>query len=247
MVRRPVYADTMRAGPFGCVAPPPALAALGTLVPVWRNELGGLTFRGRLGAESIFVKWAPMGVGLDLAAERDRMLWALAYTPVPVVLDYQETPDGELLVTRAIEAANAVSPRWIADPAGAVRALAIGLRHWHDALPVADCPFDRSPGTRIEGRSGVAGLASSPSVDRLVVAHGDPCAPNTLLSDEGIAVAHVDLQRLGVADRWADIAVASRNTVLNYGRGWERLFLEAYGVEPDPGRQQYYLELWDRT
>ena len=237
----------MQAGPFDWVTPPPALAALEMLVPVWRNELGGLTFRGRIGAESIFVKWAPVGVGLDLAAERDRMLWAIAYTPVPVVLDYQETPDGELLVTRAIEAANAVSARWIADPAGAVRALAIGLRQWHDALPVSDCPFDWSPGTRISGRPGVAALASSPSVDRLVVAHGDPCAPNTLLSDDGITVAHVDLQRLGVADRWADIAVAARNTALNYGAGWEQLFLEAYGVEPDPGRQLYYLELWDRT
>jgi len=238
----------MHAGPFDCEAPPPALAALGAgLTPVWRNELGGATFRGRIGAECIFVKWAPTGVGLDLAAERDRMLWAIAYTPVPVVLDYQETPDGEFLVTRAIEAASAVSARWIADPAGAVRALGIGLRHWHDALPVADCPFDWSSGTRIEGHSGLAGLASFPSVDRLVVAHGDPCAPNTLLSDDGIAVAHVDLQRLGKADRWADIAVAARNTALNYGPGWERLFLQAYGVEADSGRQQYYLELWDRT
>lgn len=238
----------MHAGPFDCEAPPPALAALGAgLTPVWRNELGGVTFRGRIGAECIFVKWAPTGVGLDLAAERDRMLWAIAYTPVPVVLDYQETPDGEFLVTRAIEAASAVSARWIADPAGAVRALGIGLRHWHDALPVADCPFDWSSGTRIEGHSGLAGLASFPSVDRLVVAHGDPCAPNTLLSDDGIAVAHVDLQRLGKADRWADIAVAARNTALNYGPGWERLFLQAYGVEADSGRQQYYLELWDRT
>jgi len=238
----------MHAGPFDCEAPPPALAALGAgLTPVWRNELGGVTFRGRIGAECIFVKWALTGVGLDLAAERDRMLWAIAYTPVPVVLDYQETPDGEFLVTRAIEAASAVSARWIADPAGAVRALGIGLRHWHDALPVADCPFDWSSGTRIEGHSGLAGLASFPSVDRLVVAHGDPCAPNTLLSDDGIAVAHVDLQRLGKADRWADIAVAARNTALNYGPGWERLFLQAYGVEADSGRQQYYLELWDRT
>jgi len=238
----------MHAGPFDCEAPPPALAALGAgLTPVWRNELGGATFRGRIGAECIFVKWAPTGVGLDLAAERDRMLWAIAYTPVPVVLDYQETPDGEFLVTRAIEAASAVSARWIADPAGAVRALGIGLRHWHDALPVADCPFDWSSGTRIEGHSGLAGLASFPSVDRLVVAHGDPCAPNTLLSDDGIAVAHVDLQRLGKADRWADIAVAARNTALNYGPGWERLFLQAYGVEADSGRQQCYLELWDRT
>jgi len=238
----------MRAGPFDDTAAPPDLVALGaSLVPVWRNELGGLTFRGQIGAESIFVKWAPSGVGLDLAAERDRMLWAIAYSPVPEVLDYRQSADGEVLVTRAIPANNAVSERWLADPAGAVRALAVGLRRWHDALPPADCPFDWSPETRTAGLPGVADLASSPPIDRLVVGHGDPCAPNTLLSDEGDAVAHVDLQRLGVADRWADIAVAARNTALNYGPGHEGEYLEAYGVDPDPERQQYYVDLWDRT
>jgi kanamycin kinase len=112
---------------------------------------------------------------------------------------------------------------------------------------VAACPFDWSPATRIEGLSEVTDLVTSPPIDRLVVGHGDPCAPNTLLSDDGVAIAHVDLQRLGVADRWADIAVAARNTALNYGPGREQAFLEAYGVDPDLGRQEYYLELWDRT
>jgi kanamycin kinase len=238
----------MRAGPFDDTPPPPDLVALGaSLEPVWRNELGGLTFRGRIGAESVFVKWAPTGLGLDLAAERDRMLWAIAYSPVPVVLDYRESADGEVLVTRAIPAESAVSERWLADPDGAVRGLAVGLRRWHDALPPADCPFDWSPAARIAGLPGLADLASSPPIDRLVVGHGDPCAPNTLLSDDGDAVAHVDLQSLGVADRWADIAVAARNTALNYGPGREGAFLEAYGVDPDPDRQRYYLELWDRT
>lgn len=238
----------MRAGPFDDTPAPPDVAALGAaLEPVWRNELGGLTFRGRIGEESVFVKWAPTGAGLDLAAERDRMLWAIAYTPVPAVLDYRESADGEVLVTRAIRAESAVSDRWLADPDGAVRGLAIGLRRWHDTLPPADCPFDWSPAARMAGLSGLVDLASSPPIDRLVVGHGDPCAPNTLLSDDGVAVAHVDLQRLGIADRWADIAVAARNTALNYGPGREGAFLEAYGVDPDPDRQRYYLELWDRT
>jgi kanamycin kinase len=238
----------MRSGPFDGIAPPPDLALLGgPFTPVWRNELGGLTFRGRIGAESVFVKWAPTGAGLDLAAERDRMLWAAAHTPVPVVLDYRDTPDGELLVTRAIDAGSAVSERWLAEPARAVRGLAAGLRQLHEALPVADCPFDWSPRTRLAGMAGVGLLAATPPIDRLVVAHGDPCAPNTLLSPDGRPVAHVDLEHLGAADRWADIAVAARNTALNYGECWEDAFLEAYGVDPDPARQSYYLELWDCT
>lgn len=239
----------MHAGPPDVDIPlPAAFAGLhGVFRPVWRNELGGLTFRGSLGAERVYVKWAPSGVGLDLAAERDRMLWAIAYTPVPIVLEYRDTPDGELLVTRAIAAENAVSPRWLTDPTAAVRALARGLRHWHDVLPVAECPFDWSPAMRLEGAAGCDDLVAYPPVERLVVAHGDPCAPNTLLSADGRAVAHVDLQRLGAADRWADIAVAARNTGLNYGQGREGAFLEAYGVDPDPERQAYYLELWDRT
>jgi len=51
-------------------------------------------------------------------------------------------------------------------------------------------------------------LAEPPPVDRLVVCHGEACAPNTLVADNGSWSGHVDLGALGVADRWADLAVA---------------------------------------
>jgi kanamycin kinase len=50
---------------------------------------------------------------------------------------------------------------------------------------------------------------------------------------------------LGVADRWADLAVATWSTRWNYGDGWERPLLDAYGVDPDPDRTAYYRLLWD--
>jgi kanamycin kinase len=56
---------------------------------------------------------------------------------------------------------------------------------------------------------------------------------------------HVDLGELGVADRWADLAVGSWSTEWNYGHGWEKTYFEAYGVGPDPARIRYYRELWD--
>jgi kanamycin kinase len=48
-----------------------------------------------------------------------------------------------------------------------------------------------------------------------------------------------------VADRWADLAVATWSTSWNYGPGWEAPLLDAYGVAPDPDRTHYYRLLWE--
>jgi kanamycin kinase len=48
-----------------------------------------------------------------------------------------------------------------------------------------------------------------------------------------------------VADRWADLAVATWSAEWNYGPGWEDHLLTAYGVAPDPDRIGYYRLLWD--
>jgi kanamycin kinase len=94
-------------------------------------------------------------------------------------------------------------------------------------------------------REALTRLADRPPVDQLVVCHGDACAPNTLLRDDGTCAGHVDLGALGVADRWADLAVATWSLDWNYGPGWQPVLLEAYGVEPDPPRIAYYRLLWD--
>jgi kanamycin kinase len=79
------------------------------------------------------------------------------------------------------------------------------------------------------------------------VCHGDACVPNTLIGKDGRCCGHVDLGSLGVADRWADLAVATSSTVWNYGPGHERRLLDAYGVKPDPDRTFFYRLLWDLT
>jgi kanamycin kinase len=91
----------------------------------------------------------------------------------------------------------------------------------------------------------LARLADPPPIDLLVVCHGDACAPNTLIDDEGNCSGHVDLGALGVADRWADLAIATWSVNWNYGPGWEGALLNAYGVAPDPERSRYYRLLWD--
>lgn len=245
-------------------------AAGRTVEAIWVNQLGGTTFRvGDPPHE--YVKWAPAGSGLDLSAERDRLIWAGAHASFPMVLGHGVDEAGEWLATAGIDGESAVSDRWKAEPTAAVTAIGRGLRVLHDALPVAECPFDWSLEVRLaaarekteSGRQdpdswhevhhhlsvdeAMARLTPPPAIDRLVVCHGDASAPNTLIGLDGSCVGHVDLGALGVADRWADIAIATWSTEWNYGPGWEGLLLEAYGIDPDPERSAYYRLLWDLT
>jgi kanamycin kinase len=153
----------------------------------------------------------------------------------------------------------------------AVIAIAEGLRAMHDAMPVDECPFTWSLTERLAsahahreaggsvGLSWEGGyppnrhdvvlrrLADAPPDDLLVVCHGDPCSPNTLIGDDGRWTAHVDLDTLGVADRWADLAVASWSLTWNFDGDWQQGFFDAYGIEPDRERIDYYRLLWEMT
>ncbi len=207
---------------------------------VWTNERGGLTFR----AGDRFVKWNPHVTGLDLEAERLRLEWAIRCHPVPKVLDWGADDEAQWLVTAALPGEGAVMEPWRMQPLDAVRAIAQGLRMLHDTLPVADCPFDWSVEARrsrcIQGER-LRVLA----VDRLVVCHGDACSPNTIIAPDGNLAGHVDLGSLGVADRWADLAVASWSIEYNFGPGWEGEFFKVYGIERDEERISFYRHLWD--
>lgn len=64
-------------------------------------------------------------------------------------------------------------------------------------------------------------MADPPPIDRVDVCHGDACAPNTRVADDGRWSGHVDLGALGVVDRWADLAIATWSTGWNHGPGWD--------------------------
>jgi aminoglycoside phosphotransferase len=245
-----------------------AIAVGRAMRAVWENERGGLTFEIGSGTDRVFVKWTPATSGIDLGSEAVRLRWAGRYATVPQVLDQGSDTDGSWLVTGALPGDNAVTARWQAQPGLAVAGIGRGLRRLHDALPVASCPFSWSAEDRLldlhrreKTRAAAAGwdrdrlsldrvdalrlVADVPPIDRPVVAHGDACAPNTLLADDGTCCGHVDLGALGVADRWADLAVATWSCEWNYGPGWQDALLDAYGVEADRRRIRYYRLLWD--
>jgi kanamycin kinase len=266
---RPVISEI----PTGPVAVPDivmALAGVDTITPVWHNQLGGLTFRLEDGRGGIrYAKWVAAGTPeINLPGEAERLDWARRWVNVPRVIEHGTDAAGAWLVTAAVPGRSAVDPRWIADPATAAAAIGRGLRLFHDALPVDECPFDWSVDRRLaraderladgegsgdrfpehrhlESTKARARIGEPPAIDRLVVCHGDACVPNTLLHDDGTFAAHVDLGSLGVADRWADLAVAAWSTEWNYGPGYDGVLYDAYGIAPDPERIAYYRLLWD--
>jgi kanamycin kinase len=197
---------------------------------VWLNQRGGLTFR----AGERYLKWSPPGV--DLTGEMERFTWAGTWHSVPEVIEFVDGDErGQVLVTQALRGSNAVDERWQREPRRAAWAIGEALRALHEQLPVAACPFLWYPIQEAE----------LPSVDHLVVCHGDPCAPNTILADDGRWVGHVDLGRLGVGDRWVDLAVGSANLDDNFGPGHQEAYFEAYGIDRDEDRIRFYRRLWD--
>ncbi len=204
------------------------IAAGRPVAAVWVNELGGVTFRIDGGSE--YVKVVPPQWADHVVGEADRLRWAARYATVPRVLG---AGDG-WLHTAGLPGRSAVDPRWVAEPRTAARAIGTGLRLLHDRLPVERCPFGAP-----------VWVTESPPVDRLVVCHGDACAPNTLIDDAGRCCGHVDLGDLGVADHWADLAVATLSLSWNYAGDWEGELLDAYGIDPDPRLLAFYRARWN--
>lgn len=205
----------------------------------WRNELGGLTFR--LPGER-YVKWNPRTTGIDLAREAGRLRWLDGRHPAPRVLEYGADDDAEWLVTAALPGSLAVGDRWRARRPEAIRAIADGLHAIH-AIPIDSVP----PGFRTETWvvREPASLGPRPPVTDPVLVHGDACAPNTLVTDDGEWCGNVDFGDLAVGDRWADLAIAALSLDWNFGEGHQGELYEAYGIEPDEERIAWYRALWD--
>lgn len=84
------------------------LAAGAAAELVWRNELGGLTFR----VGDRYVKWNPRRTGIDLERERQRLEWIATRHPAPRVLASGADDDAQWLVTAALPGEPAVGDAW---------------------------------------------------------------------------------------------------------------------------------------
>lgn len=88
-------------------------------------------------------------------------------------------------------------------------------------------------------------MASRPSSEEVVVCHGDLCLPNVLLDPTTFEVTGViDVGRLGLADRWTDLAITTRSLSSRqnpqFGTWAAERHLASYGVELDREKVDFY-------
>lgn len=234
---------------------------------------GAAVYRRTDGA--LYAKSAGPPVDEEVRGEAARAEWLAAVgLPGPQVVDLRTEPEFTVLVTTSVRGVPLSDlPGAATGPAIAV--LAGALRDLH-AVPVVDCPFDRSLSVTVaqarqaaergtvdladldaerQGASAamllddlLAGLSQAQRLEPAdtVVCHGDACLPNVMVDADSLSLTgFVDLGRLGRADRYVDLALATRSI----GSGLNPQFsaadagrlLSSYGIdEPDPWRLEYY-------
>ncbi|MBQ8823466.1 MAG: aminoglycoside 3'-phosphotransferase [Lachnospiraceae bacterium] len=84
-----------------------------------------------------------------------------------------------------------------------------------------------------------------------VLSHGDFCLPNIFVQNGKIS-GYIDLGKIGIADKWQDIALCFRSLKHNYNGDYgsarrndfkENLLFEKLGIEPDWEKIRYYILL----
>lgn len=217
----------------------------------------------RPGVATLYLKSAASGAGHALGAEHDRLRWLRGRVAVPRVVAFQQHAGYELLVTRALAGVDAS-----AVPTSRRKACVVGvasaLRELH-AQAIHDCPFDLGARRQIEqahanvaagcvdetdfdderrGRRALDLLQDlerdRPENEDRVLTHGDTSLPN-LIFDGTRFSGFVDCGRVGVADRYQDLAVAARSIDYNYGSAFVQPFFAAYGLtQPDQAKLAWY-------
>ena len=111
-----------------------------------------------------------------------------------------------------------------------------------------ECPWSWRIADRISAGTGSpaarAMLPDAPAETDLVVSHGDLVAPNILLADDGEIAGIVDLGKLGVADRGADLGCHLWSLQFNDMADQIDVFLDTYGFTGDPADLWWYRDFY---
>nr|WP_315846214.1 APH(3') family aminoglycoside O-phosphotransferase [uncultured Achromobacter sp.] len=219
----------------------------------------------RRGQPDLFLKSELAGAVDELPDEIARLRWLRQVgQPAPTVLDTADDGGRHWLLMTALDGCDLASAAL--PPGQVISLLATALRHLH-RIPTVSCPFDHRLEPRIadakrrvdaglvdeadfdDERLGQSAgqvlaelLSTCPTVHDLVVTHGDACLPNFMV-DGNRFTGFIDCGRLGVADRFQDLALTARSITRNVGEAWVAPFFREYGVAPDAQRIKFYCLL----
>ncbi len=206
------------------------------------------------------------------------MRWLEGKVPVPQVLAYEVENEKSYLLMSKMDGVMSCDTYYMEHPEILLEALASGLKMlWN--VDVGECPrvrdvdaVLREARVRVENHLvdvedaepetfGQGGFESpehllewlesnGPSFEP-VLSHGDFCLPNVFLKD-GQIIGFIDLGKIGVGDKWNDIALCYRSLKHNFAGAYggkvcedfdPNMLFEKLGIEPDWEKIKFYLLL----
>ncbi len=234
------------------------------------GESGGAVYRlhGRPGAPELYLKHGRDTVANAIEDEIIRLRWLARHIPVPAVQHFISVPGEAWLLMTAMhgETAYQALETRPSEREAVVEALAHFLRRLH-AIPVSECPFTSDHTHRLAAaRQRIdAGLVDEEDFDAEregwtaeqvwqglhdllplapdpVVTHGDFSLDNLLIAG-GAVVGCIDAGRVGIADRYQDLAILW-NCLGEFGEALQDRLMTAYGLaEADRRKLQFHLML----
>lgn len=231
------------------------------------GESGGAVFRVyATGMPDRYVKHGARHVAQDIIDEMVRLCWLKERLPVPQVEHF--VADGEADAWLLMSAIPGKTAYQIMQTEPELRiattvAIAAFLRRLH-ALPADECPFNNSHPLRLadahrrmidgnvdtddfgeqhEGWSARQVWAKMqtllPFVSDPVVTHGDFSLDNILI-EGGVVSGCIDLGRMGIADRYQDIAILW-DSLGEFGAEVQKAFADAYRIAIDHRKIDFHL------
>ncbi len=234
------------------------------------GQSGGAVYRldGKPDAPDLFLKHGRDALAEEITSEMVRLRWLAGYISVPAVTHFVGAADEAWLLMTALpgQTAYQLLEAQPAEQIAIVDALASFLRQLH-AIPLGDCPFTSDHAyRRARARERIdAGLVEEDDFDAEregwsaeqvwdalqtlmplapdpVVTHGDFSLDNILLRD-GAVVGCIDAGRVGIADRYQDLAILW-HSLGEFDPCLQERFLARYGIaDPDRGKLHFHLLL----
>lgn len=234
------------------------------------GESGGAVFRlhGKADSPDYYLKHGVDTVADDITNEMTRLCWLAGRMPVPSIVHFVRTPMEAWLLMEALPGKTAYQMLEASDDnhLAIVDALAAFLRRLH-AIPARECPFNSDHSYRLtRARARIeAGLVDvydfdderkgwtagqvwdaiqslHPFAPDPVVTHGDFSLDN-LLMQNGEVVGCIDVGRLGIADRYQDLATIW-NGLGEFDSSLQQRHWQQYGIpNVDARKLEFHLLL----
>ena len=206
------------------------------------------------------------------------MKWLERSGKVPHILAYEQQEQQSYLLMSKMQGKMSCDKQYMTRPEVLFQMITEGLQ-WLWSVDISDCPCNNTlvhklkqaefqvkhglvdmentePETFSENgfenpKALLQWLYENQPKEELVLSHGDYCLPNIFAKEDAFC-GFVDVGRMGIADKWQDIALCYRSLAHNfsgkydgisYGTFNEELFFQMLGIEPNWEKIRYYILL----